>query len=488
MESLFFYDLETTGVSSTKDRILQFSGIRVDYDFNQIGEPVDIIVCIPPDVLPNPDAILITGLSPFITQSEGIKDYEIAKIFNQEISKPGTTFVGYNNVRFDDEFIRNLNYRNFYDAYSWHWKDGSSRWDLLDLVRMTRALRPDGIKWPLTEEGKPTNRLELMTKSNGLDHESAHNALSDVIATIELAKLIRQKQPKLFDYLLSIKSKDAVAKLINNETPFVYTTSHYSSDYLHTSIAISLDIDIKKSSALVYDLRFNPKEFIDLSIDELVERWKYDPERKDTRLPVKTVKLNRCPAVAPLAVLDNDSEKRIKIDKQKAMEYAEVIKANKVDFVDKLNQVIIKLNKVREEERTTYAKRIPLADEKLYDSFIEKVDQQLFEEARDKATLPKPGIKFSETRLNDLYKLYRYRNFEESLTPLEREEYRNIMIAKLFNGEESIYSKYVARIKDLKLEHKNDSSKIELLTELEEYAESILDEYEIDLQAMESLQ
>src|SRR5206468_3619753 len=111
-----------------------------------------------------------------------------------------TIVVGFNNIRFDNDFIRFLFWRNFYDAYEWAWKDGRSTWDLLDLVRMTRALRPEGLQWPFAPDGKPSNKLEYLAAVNKLDHVDAHDALSDVLASVALAGLIKSKQPRLFEY------------------------------------------------------------------------------------------------------------------------------------------------------------------------------------------------------------------------------------------------------------------------------------------------
>ena len=86
--------------------------------------------------------------------------------FYVEVIKPDTIFMGFNSVRFDDEFMRYLHYRNFYDPYEWHWQNGCSRWDLLDVIRMTRALRPEGIEWPVDKEGKPTGSMVVQVAKN----------------------------------------------------------------------------------------------------------------------------------------------------------------------------------------------------------------------------------------------------------------------------------------------------------------------------------
>lgn len=212
-QTFFWYDLETSGTDPRNDRIMQFAGQRTTLTLEPVGEPVNVLIRLSEDILPQPDAILITGITPQMTLADGITEPEFLQLFTKEVAIKGTIFVGFNSVRFDDEFMRFLHYRNFYDAYGWQWRDGRGKWDLLDVIRMLRALRPEGIEWPSDENGKSTNRLELLTKANGLDHEAAHDALSDVQASIALAKLVREKQPKLFEYLLMMRDKKRVAEL-----------------------------------------------------------------------------------------------------------------------------------------------------------------------------------------------------------------------------------------------------------------------------------
>lgn len=210
-ESFFFYDLETSGLKAKEDRIMQFAGQRTTLDLAPIGEPVNILVKMTDDALPSPQAIGVTKITPQQTLRDGTLEAEFCKYIIDEIFTPGTIALGYNTVRFDDEFMRATLWRNFYDPYEWEWKDGRSRWDILDVVRMTRALRPEGINWPV-KDGKPTNRLELLTKENGLSHEHAHDALSDVYATIAVVKMIKEKQPKLFQFLFKTRGKKEVVR------------------------------------------------------------------------------------------------------------------------------------------------------------------------------------------------------------------------------------------------------------------------------------
>ena len=203
--TLYWHDYETFGVDARRDRPAQFAGLRTDEELNEIGEPLNIYCKPALDVLPHPEACLITGITPQLADARGVLEPEFIARIHAEFAQPGTCGVGYNSLRFDDEVTRHTLYRNFYDPYAREWQNGNSRWDLIDLVRMTYALRPEGIEWPLKDDGKPSFRLENLATANNIGHESAHDALSDVRATIGVARLIRNRQPRLYDWLFQLR-------------------------------------------------------------------------------------------------------------------------------------------------------------------------------------------------------------------------------------------------------------------------------------------
>jgi exodeoxyribonuclease-1 len=482
--SFFFYDLETSGISSSNDRIMQFAGQRTDIDLKPIGGSYDVKLKISPDILPSAEAILLTGILPTKNNQEGINEAEFSGIFNSEIAIADTIFVGFNNLRFDDEFIRYSNYRNFFDPYMWHWADGSSRWDLLDLVRMTRALRPEGINWPIVD-GKPSNKLELLTKANKLSHAAAHDALSDVMATIEVARLIKDKQPKLFNFLLKLRTKDKATEILSSNSPFIYTSSHYPSSYLHTSAAATLSIDTSRSTATVYDLRYDPNNFVNLEPSELADLWTYNKDRiPGERLPIKTVKINRCPALAPLSVLDKESMQRLKLDKKTINKNFITLNNYKDTFNEKLNRVVKILDKKQADRQNKKIISGTKADTQLYDSFIPKSDQAKFGRARLLALKTQLDIPdFEDDRLTELFKLYRARNYPSLLDKPERAWWKKQVSEKLFEskeGEKSNYDQYLEKLASLKIDLKDNKAKIATLEELESYARSIADDYGTD--------
>ncbi len=374
-------------------------------ELNPIGEPVNILVKMSEDALPNPGAIMVTKITPQDTLRDGMSEAEFCRYVTEEIFAPNTVAVGYNTVRFDDEFMRATLWRNFYDPYEWEWKDGRSRWDMLDVVRMVRALRPEGINWPVTEDGKATNRLELLTKCNGLSHEHAHDALSDVYATIAVSKMIREKQPKMFEFLFKMRDKKEIKKLVNleNKNPFVYSSGRYSSEYNKTTVAFPLTAG-RNGNVLVYDLRH--------------------PLGAPMFPTVKELCYNKCPAVAPMSVLDKGNGwEKIGLSRE---------------IVEQNLKELLKHPEFAEQVRSEYENRpeFPPAEEPeaaLYEGFLNESDRVKVAAVRnaDAGRLADFYPDFNDVRLPELLLHYKGRNFPESLSEPEATEWEKYRIERI---------------------------------------------------------
>jgi len=470
--SFYFFDLETSGFSARSDRIMQFAGQRTDMDLKPVGEPDNILVKLSDDILPQPDAILVTGITPQSTASNGVTEAELCKYLTSQVFLPDTIMVGFNNIRFDNEFIRFLLWRNFYDAYEWAWKDDRSTWDLLDVARMTRALRPEGIKWPFAPDGKPSNRLEFLSSINKLEHANAHDALSDVNASIDLARLLHQKQPKLFDYLLKHRGKNAIAPLVTSGQPLVYTSGRYPAEWEKTTVAVMVAPHPDKNAALMYDLRIDPGEFKDLSPAELAKRWA-DRDKDAPYFPVKVLSYNRCPAVAPYSTLDAKSEKRLDLHKKIIEDHLAKLQKLK-DFADKLRAAVEIMGKQYQQTMVVDEMRV---DSALYDGFVTDGDKSKMRVVRvaDATGLADLHLDFADERLGHLLPLYKARNYPASLTAEEQSWWEQFKQRRLIDGGDksaaATYFKRLAEIGDqpgLSDEHKY------LLEELNLYGESIL--------------
>jgi len=431
-----WHDYETFGATPRRDRPAQFAAIRTDAELNEIGEPI-MLYCQPAnDFLPDPESCLITGILPQHCLEHGVPEHEFARQIEAAFSQPDTIGVGYNTIRFDDEVTRYLFWRNLIDPYAREWQHNCGRWDLLDVVRMVHALRPDGIVWPTRDDGKPSFKLEHLSAANGLAHEAAHDALSDVRATIALARLIRSKQPRLFDFCLELRRKDRVAAEIGlhqapeARQPFLHVSGMFPVE--HGCLALVYPLaqhPTNKNEILVWDCRYDPSELFTLDAETIRTRMftrTDDLPEGVTRLPIKSVHLNKSPMlVANLKTLQPELATRWDIDLEQGRAHAALAAAGP-DLRAVWAQVLQKP-----------ASGTPVdVDEDLYGGFVSKDDRRQLESIRMQkpAALTGKRVSFEDERLNELLLRYRARNFPETLSEEEMQTWEAHRAARLFEG------------------------------------------------------
>lgn len=319
-DSFLFYDLETFGQDPRRTRISQYAAIRTDADLNEIDTPVSFFVRPADDLLPSPMATLVTGITPQQALAEGISEAEAFDRINEQLSRPGTCALGYNTLRFDDEFVRYGLFRNFHDPYEREWRNGNSRWDLLDMLRLMRAMRPDGIQWPLREDGATSFKLEHLAEANNVREGDAHEALSDVRATIGMARLFKQSQPRLWDYALKLRDKRFVGSLLDVAAmkPVLHISMRYPASRLCAAPVLPLSMHPTiNNRVIVFDLEGDIDDLLELPAEVIAQRLYMRaselPEGA-TRVPLKEVQLNKVPALIAWNHLRADDHARLGLD------------------------------------------------------------------------------------------------------------------------------------------------------------------------------
>lgn len=317
--SIYWYDLETSGTAPQWDRIMQFAGLRTDLELRPLGDEYATYVRLPDDVIPDVEAALVTGLTPQRTRREGVSEWQALSRINALFSAPGTCVAGYNNLRFDDEFVRHGLYRNLMDPYAREWRDGNSRWDILDLARAAGALRPEGIEWPRDDEGLPVYRLDALAAANGFAAGQAHDAAYDVRATVALARLLRQQQPKLFAYFFAARGKRRVRELLQpyGEQVRIHISGMYPRSRCGFAPVASICAHPTNSNAIIVaDVSQDVAPLLEWPAERLREAL-FDAEAAQ-RPPLKQVRINKCPFVAPLSVLRPADVRRLGFDRDAA--------------------------------------------------------------------------------------------------------------------------------------------------------------------------
>ncbi len=418
--TFFWHDYETFGRVPRRDRPAQFAGVRTDAALNEIAEPVNWFCQPAPDTLPDPESCLLTGILPQQALQRGLPEHAFASRIEAELALPGTIGVGYNSIRFDDEVTRFLFWRCLMDPYAREWQNGCSRWDLMDTVRCCWALRPDGITWPTHDDGRPSFKLEHLTAANGLAHEAAHDALSDVRATLALARLVKTRQPRLWDFCLKLRSKDAVWAEIGANRPFLHLSGKYPLERGSMAVVWPLAPHPRnKNELIVWDLAHDPAELAGLDAQtarvRLYTRQDALPEGV-LRLPVKTIHVNKSPVVIGNLNTLGQAPQRFKLDIDQALRHAETAAAFGRTLDGLWAQVF---------ERPAQDAE-PDVDEDLYGGFVGNEDRRLLERLRalpperlaERVAERRPA--FADGRLDELLFRYRARNFPGTLNAAER--------------------------------------------------------------------
>ncbi|GLS27612.1 exodeoxyribonuclease I [Marinibactrum halimedae] len=432
MNTFYWHDYETWGANPALDRPSQFAGIRTDESLNVIGDPL-VMYCRPtPDFLPHPEACLVTGITPQQALSEGVSEVEFIRRIHEEMATPGTCTVGYNSIRFDDEVTRYTLWRNFYDPYEREWQNGNSRWDIIDMVRLAYAIRPDGIEWPTHDSGKPSFRLEDITAANGIGHESAHDALSDVMATIAVARLIKDKQPKLFDYLHGLRNKKRVLEMIDIEgaKPLLHISSRFPAERGCAALVLPLAMHpVNKNAVIVYDLSVSPEALLNCSAETIREKL-YTPTHElaegESRIPLKLVHVNKCPVLATPKLLDESSAERLGISLYDCRRHWQQMRAAQSELfhnlVEKMQSVFTETREFNQD-----------ADSALYGGFLGGDDKRLAQQVREASAdeLVSRSWPFEDARLKELFWRYRARNFPEVLGDEEQRRWAMFCLGRL---------------------------------------------------------
>jgi exodeoxyribonuclease-1 len=435
-----------------------------------------MVYCQPPqDSWPDPEACLITGITPQYCRQHGVPDYRFAKMVLRELGRPGTCGVGFNNIRFDDEFTRQLLYRNFYDPYEREWKNGNSRWDLLDVLRMARALRPEGIAWPVDEQGHPTMKLERLTAANNIDHAGAHDALVDVRANIAMARLLKKSQPLFYDFAFRLRNKKFAGEQLDmkNHRPLLHTSGKLGGKSLFTALVMPImQHPVNSNGIVVFDLMQDPAALVELSADAIRQRIftaTKDMEEGIERLALKTVHLNKSPMLAPMGLLDESVENRLGLDRVRCEQHWQRL-------LPHLPSVSVKLAEVFAQP---YEPPVKDAEFLIYDGFFNDKRDKLEQQAVTRATeqeLAANSFVFSDKRLGELLFRYRARNFPASLSVDEQahwQEFRHTRLHTPVSDDWITRDTYLSSITELENMHREVPGKMAILAALKAWEQEI---------------
>lgn len=291
--SFVFFDTETTGLKHGFDQIVHFAAIRTDANLKEIDR-FEARSCLLPHVLPHPAALRTNGL-PIgrLLDANLPSHYDMVRAIRQRLlSWSPSIFLGYNSIRFDEEMLRHALFQTLHPAYLTS-NHNNSRADVWGLVMAAAAVSPACLNVPIDPEGRPIFRLEQLALANDVAHEQAHNALSDVVATLELCRLVHQRSPELWQRFVRFSKKATVGDFVEAEDGFMLTEFFANQAYHAPVVCIGRDPD-QANGRFCLSLNGDVDRFAAMTDDELRAELAQKP------CPVRRLRINAAPTLTAL--------------------------------------------------------------------------------------------------------------------------------------------------------------------------------------------
>lgn len=476
--TFLWHDYETFGTNAAYDRPVQFAAIRTDEALKPVGEPMVWFARPMRDSLPHPMACLVTRITPQRAELEGEPEAVFAGRIHRAMMKPGTCGVGYNSLRFDDNVTRHLFYRNFFDPYEREYAKGNSRWDLIDLVRMYYALRPEGLNWPTRadEPEVPSFRLEDLTAANEIEHAGAHDALVDVKATIALARRLRTAQPRLWSWGLAMRDRHQVEAILSVQSPQprVLTSGLIPASRGCTTLILPLaPVPDRPKEIICFDLMGDPERLLTGDV-ETIRAGVFTPTAQlppdSERIPLMTVATNKVPMLAPVSTLQGADLNRIGLDEKRCLAHAQTL-LKSLDTVKSTLRQVYQRPAFEEPEDP---------DGALYSGpFFSRQDKAGFERLRVESpeSLGSFDHPFEDSRVTEMLFRYRARSWPETLSQTEWEHWESDRLERLHDP--SVQGRLAAPDFRLELEEarqlsQGDPEAMALLAQVESWANDLL--------------
>jgi exodeoxyribonuclease-1 len=402
-----FYDTETTGIDTTFDQILQFAAILADDELNELDR-FELRCRLLAHVVPSPGALRATHVTPSILVDAALPSHyqAICAIADKLRSWSPAVFIGYNSLGFDETLLRQAFYQNLKPTYLTN-TNGNARADALRLVQAASIYAPHSIIVPLTEEGRPTRRLDTIAPANGYNDHDAHDALGDVEATIYMARLVKQRAPHIWDALMPLATKPAVIQRALSGQLLSLTEFFKGKPYSWLVVGCGQNPQYDAQLG-VFDLRYDPQEYLDLTVEGLI-----DVMNSKTKA-IRCIRGNNQPILLPRKLAQSGLH-NLEVSDQEIEARARLI-SEASDFRTRIGEAI--KNRYPEQEASAYV------EERIYDGFPSRTDEFLMRRFHELPWTSRADIlnQIEDLRVRELGYRIIYAEAPDILTPQKRAE------------------------------------------------------------------
>jgi exodeoxyribonuclease-1 len=467
-----FYDFETSGRSSTWDQIIEVGAVLVNDNFQVLADPLNLRCSLKPGLVPEPYALIVNRTTPQILRRTNLSHYGLITQMQEVLTKwSPAIFVGFNNLNFDEEYMRKSLFKTLNEPYLTQY-NGNKRGDILGLIRTAHLYYPNCIKTPISDKGNAVFKLSELTEMNGIVHDNAHSAVSDVMATIEIAKIIKDKAPSVWKASLMTTSKMEVNSIVEKEK--IFCVNEYFYGKARPFVVTFICFHPKYNWPQCFNLINDPSLYLKMPYAQLKEELKKSPKI------IRSIKNNKHPVImSPNYAKNFEGYKQLGTDK--LLERANMIQSNK-EFKDRVAKILAE----EAEEKEALDSQIGLmAEESIYTGFPQPEDQKLMGEFHRLDWKGKLNLseKFKDERFTYFAKRLIY---EESPEVLGKEEYKKIhraIAGQILSTNDEKWNTVPKAFKDIddlrvKYEELKDEKTLAMLDDLSEYIEEIQKKYE----------
>ncbi len=464
MTNLVFYDFETCSSNVSYGQIIQAAAVLVNDNFQELDR-YEGRCKLSPGIIPEAMALIVNKTTPKILKETNLSHYKMIRQMMEKFNQwKNSIFIGYNSINFDEEFLRRTLFKNLDYPYLTV-TNGNERADLFSLTRAAYLYYPGCIKTEISDKNNPVFKLDKLAPINGIQHNDAHSAISDVLATVEIAKLLSKSAPNVWKASLMTTNKDKTLKIIKNELTFCTDFFYYGK-----SIPFVLTYVCEHPQwgyPMCFDLKSDPKNYFSLSLKDLRKELKKTPK------VIRTIKHKKHPIIMNASYgINFDVYKKIGLEE--LCQRAKLIKENK-EFSKKVSEI---LNEEAMEKHDFDSQEEVYAEESIYKKFTTKEDNAIMP-IFHKAEWEEKFLvlqKFKDERLRYFGKKILY---EESPESLPKDEYRSMhkeISARVLSTNKEKWNtipRTYAEIDALRNKFKDDKEKLELLDQINLYIEEI---------------
>jgi exodeoxyribonuclease I len=466
MSNFVFYDFETSSSNKYWGQIIQIGAILTNENLEELDR-YDARCRLSPGIIPEAMALIVNKSSPKMLKGSNLSHYEMIRQFVDTLKKWGkATYVGFNSIEFDEEFLRCTLFQTLEYPYLTS-TNGNTRGDILSLARAANLYYPNTLKNSINKKGNAVYKLDQMAPLNGIKHGDAHSAIGDVVATVGVAKIIAKKAPNVWKASLLTMDKNQSLELIKSELYFCTNEYFYGKSRPYVQAFVCQHPQYQWP--LCFDLKHDPNIFLKMSIKELESAMKKNPKF------LRTVRHNKHPVIMNPSY-GNEFDEYKTIGKDTLSKRAKLIKNDK-EFAEKVS--IIKQAEADEKDQSKSQEDV-YNEESIYKKFTSNEDNKVMPEFHDADWDKKISVmsKFKDERLVYFGKKLIYMEKPELLSKSEYNSIHKDTAKKLLSTNNEKWNTIPRTYSEIdtlreKFEREGQPEKLIILDEINAYVEDL---------------